>query len=97
MFGDAGRRQLDLSATLAGNNETPLWDRLFVSAGGHAPARSPPRCSSCPPALQLDAYDATRLPDIFSGAIVALIAIALGMVALVLSAHRLFHSMKNPC
>lgn len=33
-------------------------------------------------ALQLDAYDVTRLPDIFSGAIVALIAIALGMVAL---------------
>lgn len=49
-------------------------------------------------ALQLDAYDVTRLPDIFSGAIVALIAIALGMVALWCfpHVHRLFHSMKNP-
>lgn len=49
-------------------------------------------------ALQLDAYDVTRLSDIFSGAIVALIAIALGMVALWCfpHVHRLFHSMKNP-
>lgn len=49
-------------------------------------------------ALQIDAYAATRLTDIFSGSIVALIAIALGMVALwsFPHLHRLFHSLKNP-
>jgi H+/Cl- antiporter ClcA len=48
--------------------------------------------------LQLDAYGVTRLTDIFSGSIVALIAIALGMVALwsFPHIHRLFHSIKNP-
>lgn len=46
--------------------------------------------------LQLDAYDVIRLRDIFSGSVVALIAIALGMVAIWCfpRMHHMFHSLK---
>ncbi|HGY5801147.1 TPA: ion channel protein, partial [Serratia marcescens] len=99
MFGTPVAAALIFSQTLAGNNETPLWDRLFAPLVAAAAGAVTTQMFFVPNfALQLDAYDVTRLPDIFSGAIVALIAIALGMVALWCfpHVHRLFHSMKNP-
>ncbi|SUI51883.1 putative ion channel protein [Serratia marcescens] len=80
MFGTPVAAALIFSQTLAGNNETPLWDRLFAPLVAAAAGAVTTQMFFVPNfALQLDAYDVTRLPDIFSGAIVALIAIALGM------------------
>lgn len=99
MFGTPVAAALIFSQTLAGNNEVPLWDRLFAPLMAAAAGAVTTQLFFTPNfALRLDAYDITRLPDIFSGAVVALIAIALGMVALWCfpHAHRLFHSIKNP-
>jgi H+/Cl- antiporter ClcA len=77
----------------------PLWDRLFaplVAAG--AGALTTDQFFQPDFSLNIDPYDASRLVDVFSGSVVVLIAIALGMVAVWLfpHVHRLFHSIKNP-
>ncbi|NTX79855.1 ion channel protein [Serratia proteamaculans] len=99
LFGTPVAAALIFSQTLAGNNDVPLWDRLFAPLMAAAAGAVTTQLFFTPNfALQLDPYTVTRLTDIFSGSIVALIAIALGMVALwsFPHAHRLFHSIKNP-
>lgn len=99
LFGTPVATALIFSQTLAGNNDVPLWDRLFAPLMAAAAGAVTTQLFFTPNfALQIDAYAATRLTDIFSGSIVALIAIALGMVALwsFPHLHRLFHSLKNP-
>jgi len=99
LFGTPVAAALIFSQTLAGNNDVPLWDRLFAPLMAAAAGAVTTQLFFTPNfALQLDPYTITRLTDIFSGSIVALIAIALGMVALwsFPHAHRLFHSIKNP-
>jgi H+/Cl- antiporter ClcA len=99
LFGTPVAAALIFSQTLAGNNDVPLWDRLFAPLMAAAAGAVTTQLFFTPNfTLQLDAYGVTRLTDIFSGSIVALIAIALGMVALwsFPHIHRLFHSIKNP-
>ncbi|AGP45422.1 putative ion channel protein [Serratia plymuthica] len=99
LFGTPVAAALIFSQTLASNNDVPLWDRLFAPLMAAAAGAVTTQLFFTPNfALQIDAYAATRLTDIFSGSIVALIAIALGMVALwsFPHLHRLFHSLKNP-
>ncbi|CAI2492605.1 ion channel protein [Serratia liquefaciens] len=99
LFGTPVAAALIFSQTLAGNNDVPLWDRLFAPLMAAAAGAVTTQLFFTPNfSLQIDAYAATRLADIFSGSIVALIAIALGMVAVwsFPHVHRLFHSMKNP-
>jgi H+/Cl- antiporter ClcA len=99
MFGTPVAAALIFSQTLAGNNEVPLWDRLFAPLMAAAAGAITTQIFFTPDfALALDAYDVTRLRDIFSGSVVALIAITLGMLAIWCfpHVHRLFHSLKNP-
>lgn len=99
MFGTPVAAALIFSQTLGGNNEVPLWDRLFAPLMAAAAGAITTQIFFTPNfTLQLDAYEVTRLRDIFSGSVVALIAIALGMVAIWCfpRMHHMFHSLKNP-
>lgn len=99
LFGTPVAAALIFSQTLSGNPDTPLWDRLFaplMAAGAGAMTTDlffQPDFS-----LNIAPYLRPRLIDIFSGSVVAVISIALGMVALWCfpRAHRLFHSIRSP-
>lgn len=99
LFGTPVAAALIFSQTLNGNSEIPLWDRLFaplMSAAAGALTTSlffHPHFS-----LPIAHYTQMRLADIFSGAIVAAIAIALGMVAVwcLPRLHRLVHKLRHP-
>jgi len=99
LFGTPVAAALIFSQTLSGNADIPLWDRLFaplLSAAAGALTTSlffHPHFS-----LPIAHYSQMQLADIFSGAIVAAIAIALGMVAVwcLPPLHRLMHRLKHP-
>ncbi len=99
LFGTPVAAALIFSQTLSGNADIPLWDRLFaplLSAAAGALTTSlffHPHFS-----LPIADYSQMQLADIFSGAIVAAIAIALGMVAVwcLPRLHRLMHRLKHP-
>jgi len=99
LFGTPVAAALIFSQTLSGNADIPLWDRLFaplLSAAAGALTTSlffHPHFS-----LPIAHYSQMQLADIFSGAIVAAIAIALGMVAVwcLPRLHRLMHRLKHP-
>lgn len=99
LFGTPVAAALIFSQTLSGNTEIPLWDRLFaplLSAAAGALTTSlffHPHFS-----LPIAHYSQMQLADIFSGAIVVAIAIALGMVAVwcLPRLHRLMHRVKHP-
>jgi len=99
LFGTPVAAALIFSQTLSGNADIPLWDRLFaplLSAAAGALTISlffHPHFS-----LPIAHYSQMQLADIFSGAIVAAIAIALGMVAVwcLPRLHRLMHRLKHP-
>jgi H+/Cl- antiporter ClcA len=99
LFGTPVAAALIFSQTLSGNADIPLWDRLFaplLSAAAGALTTSlffHPHFS-----LPIAHYSQMQLADIFSGAIVAAIAIALGMVAVwcLPRLHQLMHRLKHP-
>ncbi|MCU6679047.1 ion channel protein [Leclercia tamurae] len=99
LFGTPVAAALIFSQTLSGNTEIPLWDRLFaplLSAAAGALTTSlffHPHFS-----LPIAHYSQMQLADIFSGAIVVAIAIALGMVAVwcLPRLHRMMHRLKHP-
>ena len=99
LFGTPVAAALIFSQTLSGNADIPLWDRLFaplLSAAAGALTTSlffHPHFS-----LPIAHYSQMQLADIFSGAIVAAIAIALGMVAgwCPPRLHRLMQRLKHP-
>jgi H+/Cl- antiporter ClcA len=99
LFGTPVAAALVFSQTLNGSNDVPLWDRLFAPLMAAAAGALTTDIFFHPdfsiPALQ---YPEMRLVDIFSGAVVAAIAIALGMVAVwcLPRAHRLIHQLKHP-
>ena len=99
LFGTPVAAALIFSQTLNGNNDAPLWDRLFaplLAAAAGALTTSlffQPHFS-----LPIPHYQQMRIIDIFSGAVVAAIAIALGMVAVwcLPRLHALMHRLKHP-
>ncbi|MEO3991826.1 ion channel protein [Pseudocitrobacter cyperus] len=99
LFGTPVAAALIFSQTLNGNNDAPLWDRLFaplLAAAAGALTTSlffQPHFS-----LPIPHYQQMRLLDIFSGAVVAAIAIAVGMVAVwcLPRLHALMHRLKHP-
>jgi len=99
LFGTPVAAALIFSQTLNGNNDAPLWDRLFaplLAAAAGALTTSlffQPHFS-----LPIPHYQQMRLIDIFSGAVVAAIAIAVGMVAVwcLPRLHALMHRLKHP-
>ncbi|MFU2316398.1 ion channel protein [Rahnella sp. PCH160] len=99
LFGTPIAAALIFSQTLGTNKDVPLWDRLFaplLAAG--AGAITTDQFFQPDFSLTIPAYDSSRLIDVFSGSVVVLIAIALGMLAIWLfpHMHRLFNSIQNP-
>lgn len=99
LFGTPVAAALIFSQTLGSNSDVPLWDRLFaplMSAAAGALTTSlffHPHFS-----LPIAHYGQMQLVDIFSGAVVAAIAIALGMIAVwcLPRLHQLMHRLRNP-
>ena len=99
LFGTPVAAALIFSQTLGGNKDVQLWDRLFsplLAAG--AGAITTEQFFQPDFSLSIPSYDAASLMDIFSGSVVVLIAIALGMIAVWLfpHVHRMFNSIHNP-
>lgn len=99
LFGTPVAAALVFSQTLNSSNDVPLWDRLFAPLMAAAAGAMTTDLFFQPdfsiPVLQ---YTELRVVDIFSGAVVATIAIALGMVAVwcLPRAHRMIHQLKHP-
>jgi len=99
LFGTPVAAALIFSQTLGTNKDVPLWDRLFaplLAAG--AGALTTDQFFQPDFSLSIPSYDSSSLIDIFSGSVVVLIAIALGMIAVWLfpHMHRLFNTIQNP-
>ncbi|MCS5881493.1 ion channel protein [Klebsiella variicola subsp. variicola] len=93
-----GRRADFFPQTLNSSNESPLWDRLLRrclprAAGADDRAVFPSPFHAADPH-----YGQMHFVDIISGMIVALIAIAVGMVAVwcLPRLHALMHRLRNP-
>lgn len=99
LFGTPVAAALIFSQTLNGTNDIPLWDRLFAPMMAAAAGSLTTSLFFHPHfSLPIAHYSQMQLVDIFSGAIVAAIAIATGMVAVwcLPRLHRLIHRLKNP-
>lgn len=99
LFGTPVAAALIFSQTLSGNNDVPVWDRLFAPLlAAAAGALSTSIFFQSDFALPVVQYPDLRVVDIFSGAVVTAISIALGMVAVwcLPRAHRLIHRLKHP-
>ncbi|MNB82896.1 putative ion channel protein [compost metagenome] len=99
LFGTPVAAALIFSQTLNGNNDIPLWDKLFAPLLAAAAGALTTSLFFHPHfSLPIAPYGQMHLADLFSGAIVAAIAIALGMVAVwcLPRLHRLMHRLKHP-
>ena len=99
LFGTPVAAALIFSQTLSGSNDTPLWDRLFAPLMAAAAGSLTTSLFFHPHfSLPVAHYTQMRIVDIFSGAVVAAIAIATGMVAVwcLPRLHALLHRLKNP-
>ncbi len=100
LFGTPVAAALIFSQTLNSSNDTPLWDRLFAPLLAAAAAGALTTGLFFHPhfSLPIPHYGQMRFVDILSGIIVALIAIAVGMVAVwcLPRLHALMHRLKNP-
>lgn len=99
LFGTPVAAALIFSQTLNSSDDTPLWDRLFAPLMAAASGSLTTSLFFHPHfSLPIAHYTQMRLSDIFSGAVVAAIAIAAGMVAVwcLPRLHTLVHRLKNP-
>lgn len=99
LFGTPIAAALIFSQTLSGNADTPLWDRLFAPLLSAAAGALTTGLVFHPHfSLPIPHYEQMRLVDVFSGALVTIISIAVGMVAVwcLPRLHTLFHRLKNP-
>ena len=99
LFGTPVAAALIFSQTLNSNNDMPLWDRLFAPLLAAAAGALTTGLFFHPSfSLPIPGYAQIYLVDIFSGAIVTLIAIAVGMVAVwcLPRLHALMNRLKNP-
>ena len=99
LFGTPVAAALIFSQTLTGSSEVPLWDRLFAPLMAAAAGALTTGLFFHPHfSLPIAHYGQMEMTDILSGAIVAAIAIAAGMVAVwcLPRLHAMMHQMKNP-
>ena len=99
LFGTPVAAALIFSQTLNGSSEVPLWDRLFAPLMAAAAGALTTGLFFHPHfSLPIAYYGQMEMTDILSGAIVAAIAIAAGMVAVwcLPRLHAMMHQMKNP-
>lgn len=99
LFGTPVAAALIFSQTLNSSNDVPLWDKLFAPLLAAAAGSLTTSLFFHPHfSLPLPYLPELRFVDIISGAIVALIAIAVGMVAVwcLPRLHSLMQRLKNP-
>lgn len=98
LFGTPVAAALIFSQTLNNSSDVPLWDRLFAPLLAAAGALTTGIFFHPNFTLPIPHYPHLRIVDIISGAIVTLIAIAVGMVAVwcLPRLHALIHRLKNP-
>ncbi|EJF7955085.1 ion channel protein [Escherichia coli] len=99
LFGTPVAAALIFSQTLNGSSEVPLWDRLFAPLMAAAAGALNTGLFFHPHfSLPIAHYGQMEMTDILSGAIVAAIAIAAGMVAVwcLPRLHAMMNKMKNP-
>lgn len=99
LFGTPVAAALIFSQTLNGSSEVPLWDRLFAPLMAAAAGALTTGLFFHPHfSLPIAHYGQMDMTDILSGAIVAAIAIAAGMVAVwcLPRLHAMMNQMKNP-
>lgn len=99
LFGTPVAAALIFSQTLNSSNDVPLWDRLFAPLLAAAAGALTTDLFFHPHfSLPIPVYPQMHFVDIISGAIVTLIAIAVGMVAVwcLLRLHALMNRLKNP-
>ncbi|HFW6873017.1 TPA: ion channel protein [Escherichia coli] len=99
LFGTPVAAALIFSQTLNGSSEVPLWDRLFAPLMAAAAGALTTGLFFHPHfSLPIAHYGQMEMTDILSGAIVAAIAIAAGMIAVwcLPRLHSMMHQMKNP-
>ncbi|EEU9360325.1 ion channel protein [Escherichia coli] len=99
LFGTPVAAALIFSQTLNGSSEVPLWDRLFAPLMAAADGALTTGLFFHPHfSLPIAHYGQMEMTDILSGAIVAAIAIAAGMVAVwcLPRLHAMMNQMKNP-
>ena len=99
LFGTPVAAALIFSQTLNGSSEVPLWDRLFAPLMAAAAGALTTGLFFQPHfSLPIAHYGQMEMTDILSGAIVAAIAIAAGMVTVwcLPRLHAMMHQMKNP-
>lgn len=99
LFGTPVAAALIFSQTLNGSSEVPLWDRLFAPLMAAAAGALTTGLFFHPHfSLPIAHYGQMEITDILSGAIVAAIAIAAGMVAVwcLPRLHAMMNQMKNP-
>ncbi|ELY3085853.1 ion channel protein [Klebsiella aerogenes] len=99
LFGTPVAAALIFSQTLNSSSDVPLWDRLFAPLLAAAAGALTTGIFFHPNfTLPIPHYPHLRIIDIISGAIVTLIAIAVGMVAVwcLPRLHALVHRLKNP-
>ncbi|EPR3244088.1 ion channel protein [Klebsiella aerogenes] len=99
LFGTPVAAALIFSQTLNSSSDAPLWDRLFAPLLAAAAGALTTGIFFHPNfTLPIPHYLHLRIVDIISGAIVTLIAIAVGMVAVwcLPRLHTLIHRLKNP-
>lgn len=99
LFGTPVAAALIFSQTLNGSSEVPLWDRLFAPLMAAAAGALTTGLFFHPHfSLPIAHYGQMEMTDILSGAIVAAIAIAAGMIAVwcLPRLHAMMHQIKNP-
>ncbi|MGS3446994.1 ion channel protein [Klebsiella electrica] len=99
LFGTPVAAALIFSQTLNSSHDVPLWDRLFAPLLAAAAGALTTDLFFHPHfSLPIPVYPQMHFVDIFSGAIVTLIAIAVGMVAVwcLPRLHALMNRLKNP-
>lgn len=99
LFGTPVAAALIFSQTLNSSNDVPLWDRLFAPLLAAAAGALTTDLFFHPHfSLPIPVYPQMHFVDIISGAIVTLIAIAVGMVAVwcLPRLHVLMNRLKNP-
>lgn len=99
LFGTPVAAALIFSQTFNSSNDVPLWDRLFAPLLAAAAGALTTDLFVHPNfSLPIPVYPQMHFVDILSGAIVTLIAIAVGMVAVwcLPRLHALMNRLKNP-
>ena len=99
LFGTPVAAALIFAQTLKASEDVPLWDRLFAPLMAAAAGALTTSLFSQPHfTLPIPHYPQMHIVDIFSGAVVTLFAIALGMVAVwcLPRLHHLMHRLNNP-